>query len=158
MNTSPTTPKKQLPPFAAVVHFKHNCLYQQKHPSWTFRSDWVSPLNTPIHKQFLYLESHILKELKGQYITASIFNNCGQITIPYGEELPKNNLVLYIDHDQIKVDHRKYIDLSFLEHTYDKTFLEFLAVSFEQQKYEIDLKASILSGYAKEYKENILNK
>jgi len=153
MNTSPTPTRKTLPPFTAVLHFKRNSLYQQKHASWAFRSDWISPMNTPIHKQYQYLEDFVLKEMKHQFTTASIFNNCGQIVVPYGEELPKNNLVLYVDHERITIDRRSHIDLSFLDWTYDKDYLEFMAVVFSHDKYILDLRANSLHEYAKAYKE-----
>jgi hypothetical protein len=152
MNTSPDTTRKETPPFAAVLHFKRGHFYQQKHKSWTFRSDWVSPIHTPIHKQFTYLESFVLKEMKGTYLQASIFNNVGSY-LPYGEEVPKNNLVLYLENDRILIDRRHWIDTSFLYPTFDKSFLEYLACSFEEQKYFIDLQAERLPGYAKMYRE-----
>jgi len=156
MNTTPATPAKTVPPFAAVLHFKRNRLYQKKHESWTFRSDWICPIGTPIHKQYPYLEKFVLEEMQGTFLTASIFNNCGLCYIPFGEEAPKNNLVLYVDHNRITIDRRKNIDLSFLDWTFDKDYLEAMAVIFHNDKYLLDLKATQLHEYAKLYKENVL--
>lgn len=158
MNTNPTATRKQLAPFAAVLHFKPDSLYQQKHKSWTFRSDWIAPIDTPIHKQFSYLEKFVLKEMQGTYETASIFNNCGLVITPYGSETPKDNLVLYVHRDRITIDRRSFIDTSFLQPSYDRDFLEYLAISFEEQKYFIDLQANALSDGAKAYKEALQGK
>src|SRR6185295_16276244 len=125
MNTATAPTTKKLPPFAAVVHFKDTSLYQQKHKSWTFRSDYICPIDTPVHKQYQYIENLILRDIKGSYSVASIFDNCGKSFVAYGEEKAKNNLVLQISYDRITVDNRKFLDLSWMEHTFELSFLKF---------------------------------
>lgn len=157
MNTATTPTPKQLPPFAAVVHFRDSALFQQKHKSWTFRSDYVCPLNTPVHKQYEILENYILRTIKDTYETATIFDNCGKSHVFYGEERAKNNLVLQVNYGRITIDNRRYLDLSWMEHTYDKFFLEFLADTFAVDKYVIDLRASQLHEWAELYKQETQN-
>ena len=138
MNTATTATPKTPAPFAAVLHFRANCLYQKKHASWTFKSNDLCPEPTPVHKQFDYIKNFVFREMWGQFMTASIFDNCGRMFVPYGHEVPKSkNLVLQVNYNRVTIDNTKYLDLSWLEHTYCPRYLDELAKSFSAMHQEI---------------------
>ena len=115
MNTAPTATPKLPAPFAAVVHFKQNYLWQKKHSSWTFRSNDLSPEPSTLDQQYRFLEQFVLKELQGTYLTASVFDNCGLLRIPaYDQQAQKSrNLIWQYEYMKFKIDKRRYLDLSF---------------------------------------------
>jgi hypothetical protein len=156
MNTYPEIPKKMLAPFVAQIHFKPEHLWQGKHSEWKFRSDEWSEFQAPEHKQFANLEVMVLKKLKGTFFQATIFDNRWKNYLsPNGEieKEKKNNLVLQVYDNFIKIDKRA--DLSWMEPTFDKHFLQYLADSFACDKWLIDFRASHLSETIKQYKQSI---
>ena len=159
MNTTTDTPKKTLAPFAAKIEFKPNNLWQGIHQRWTFRSDYFVELNAPPKKQFFVLENFILKDLKGTYFQASIFDNrLKNYSDPARTQFEKsNNLILQVYNDFIKIDKRKDLDLSWMEPTFDTNFLNFLSENFTEAKYINDLKANHLTEHLKFYKQTIQN-
>ncbi len=114
MNPTPTATYRVPSPFAACVDFKPNQLWQQKHRTWTFRSDLMAA-GTPDKFQFEQLENFILKDLHGTYFTASIFDNCHALRLPIDPKEPgrrpkSGNLVLQINYSNvITIDNRVHL-------------------------------------------------
>jgi hypothetical protein len=156
MNTYPDIPQKTLAPFVAQLHFKPEHLWQGKHTQWKFRSDEWSEFQAPEHKQLQSLEMLIFKKLKGTFFQASLFDNRLKNYVSPNGEIEKekaNNLILQVYENYIKIDKRA--NLQWLEPTFDKHFLEYLAASFHNDKWLIDFRATHLSETIKQYKQSI---
>lgn len=135
MNTTPATTSKTLSPFAAQIVFKPNQLYQKKHEKWTFHSAMVSTQYDHAPQHLRNLERLVLQDFAGTYILASIFDNRTHTYQDSGQR--RNNLILQISYNQIYIDRRAELDLSFLNPVFTLPFVQYMHDSFEEQNYKV---------------------
>jgi len=141
MNTSPHTRMIQPSPFAAKMLFKDGQLYQKKHKIWTFRSDQLTVSKDPsVH--YREIEKLITHSYYDTYEQATIFDNRPKPIIDGKKE---NNLVVQFNFNIVNknCDNRHKLDLSFMEWTFDKEYMNFLASDFANYCWFDPLKSAI---------------
>lgn len=141
MNTPTDTNQKPKAPFALVIEFKAQCLFNGKHKRWCFRSDIGNVKNPNATQQLNYLLNLVKHEYKGMYLTASIFDNRHLHAIPYGQEKP-NNLIFQAWCDQVVKDSTSELDLTYIiapahEYNFKIDFEEAAKRIFDQQNNEV---------------------
>jgi hypothetical protein len=76
MNNLRKNPKPlERAPFAALIEFKEQFLYQGKFKTWVFRSDQLVPKHSPIDEQYLAIEKEVFELQMNRFREVTIFDN-----------------------------------------------------------------------------------
>lgn len=143
-------------PFTAKINFRANALYQGKHAVWTFPSNLYAPSHATPEQHFKTIEELVLKTYLGTFEIASVFDNRPQHEIKYDVFFEKKNpLVLQVYHNNVYIDKRRQLDLTWLTPTFNEQYLNDLGQQFKEAKECLDLDATCLQKALRDYKLNL---